>query len=42
MSDKYAFIAAEYAANRATGVADAPPIEKMCAWVGVSKSGYFV
>lgn len=41
MSDKYAFIAAEYAANKATGVADAPSIEKMCSWIGVSKSGYF-
>lgn len=41
MSDKYAFIAAEYAANKAAGVADAPSIEKMCSWVGVSKSGYF-
>lgn len=41
MSDKYAFIAAEYAAGRAAAVADAPSIEKMCSWAGVSKSGYF-
>lgn len=41
MSDKYVFIAAEYAANKAAGVADAPSIEKMCSWIGVSKSGYF-
>ena len=41
MSGKYAFIAAEYAANKAAGVADAPSIEKMCCWGGVSKSGYF-
>ena len=41
MSDKYAFIAAEYAANKAAGVADAPSVEKMCFWIGVSKSGYF-
>lgn len=41
MSDKYAFISAEYAANKAAAVADAPPIEKMCCWIGVSKSGYF-
>lgn len=41
MSDKYAFIAAEYAINKAAGTADAPSIEKMCSWIGVSKSGYF-
>lgn len=41
MSDKYAFIAAEYAANKAAAAADAPSIEKMCSWIGVSKSGYF-
>ena len=41
MSDRYAFIAAEYAAGKATQMADAPSIEKMCAWAGVSKSGYF-
>ena len=41
MSDKYAFIAAEYAEGKATGVAGAPSIEKMCSWLGVSKSGYF-
>jgi putative transposase len=41
VSDKYAFIAAEYAALKAGAMADAPSIEKMCAWVRVSKSGYF-
>lgn len=41
MSDKYAFIAAEYAARKAARAADAPSIEKMCSWIGVSKSGYF-
>lgn len=41
MSDRYAFIAAEYAANKAAEVADAPSVEKMCSWIGVSKSGYF-
>jgi putative transposase len=41
VSDKYAFIAAEYAAYKAADVAGAPSIEKMCAWIGVSKSGYF-
>lgn len=41
MSEKYAFIAAEYAAGKAATVADAPSVEKMCSWIGVSKSGYF-
>jgi putative transposase len=34
VSDKYAFIDAEYAA------ACAPTIERMCRWLQVSKSGY--
>jgi putative transposase len=41
VSEKYAFIAAEYAEGKAAGVADAPSIEKMCSWIGVSRSGYF-
>ena len=41
MSDKYTLIAAEYAANMATQAADAPTLTKMCAWIGVSKSGYY-
>jgi putative transposase len=41
VSDKYTFIAAEYAANKAAETADAPTIVDMCAWMGVSKSGYF-
>jgi putative transposase len=41
VSDKYAFIAAEYATIQAAAVAGAPSMEKMCSWVGVSKSGYF-
>ena len=41
MSGKFTFIAAEYAANKAAGAANAPTIEKMCAWAGVSKSGFF-
>jgi putative transposase len=41
VSDKYAFIAAEYAAHKAAEVADAPSIATMCSWIGVSKSGYF-
>lgn len=35
MSIKYAFIDAEYAA------AAAPTIERMCRWLGVSRSGYY-
>ena len=35
MSDKYAFIDAEYAA------ACAPTIERMCRWLQVSRSGYY-
>jgi HTH-like domain len=35
VSDKYAFIDAEYAA------ACAPTIERMCRWLQVSKSGYY-
>jgi putative transposase len=35
VSDKYAFIDAEYAA------ASAPTIERMCRWLRVSKSGYY-
>lgn len=36
MSDKYAFIDAEYAP-----AAEAPTIERMCRWLQVSKSGYY-
>ena len=36
MSEKYAFIAAESAAG-----ADAPTIARMCAWLAVSKSGFY-
>jgi putative transposase len=35
VSDKYAFIDAEYAAGCA------PTIERMCRWLQVSKSGYY-
>jgi putative transposase len=35
VSDKYAFIDAEYAAD------GAPTIERMCRWLQVSKSGYY-
>ncbi len=41
MSEKYAFIAAERAEANATAVADAPTIAQRCAWLGVSKSGFY-
>ncbi len=41
MSDKYAFIAAEYARNEAEGVADAPTLTQMLSWLEVSKSGFY-
>ncbi|MCW2918043.1 MAG: integrase, catalytic region [Actinomycetia bacterium] len=41
MSEKYAFIVAEYATNKATRAACAPSIKKMCQWVEVSASGFF-
>lgn len=41
MSDKYAFIAAEYDRHEAEGVADAPPLTRMLSWLGVSKSGFY-
>ena len=41
MTDKYEFID-EYAATAADGnSADAPSMEKMCMWLGVSKSGFY-
>lgn len=41
MSEKYEFIAAEYAHNKAENVADAPALTQMLAWLNVSKSGYY-
>lgn len=41
MSDKYAFIAGEYARNPADESADAPTLIQMLAWLGVSKSGFY-
>ena len=41
MSDKYAFIAAEYERNQAEGVADAPTLTRMLSWLEVSKSGFY-
>lgn len=41
MSEKYEFIAAEYAQNAAENAADAPTLAQMLAWLKVSKSGYY-
>ena len=41
MSDKYAFIAAERATHSSENSGDAPTMVRMCAWIGVSKSGYY-
>lgn len=41
MSDKYAFIAAEYARNQDEGVAEAPTLTQMLSWLEVSKSGFY-
>jgi putative transposase len=40
VSDKYAFIAAERAAN-SSDHSDAPTIVNMCTWLSVSKSGFY-
>jgi putative transposase len=37
----YEFIDVEYAAGAAAGTAAAPGILQMCAWLGVSKSGFY-
>lgn len=39
MTEKYAFIDAEYATVPVKG--EAPTVEQMCAWLGVSKSGFY-
>ncbi|MFB9730422.1 IS3 family transposase, partial [Haloechinothrix salitolerans] len=41
VSEKYEFIAAEYAHNKGHNVADAPTLTQMLAWLDVSKSGYY-
>lgn len=41
MSEVYELIAATYADDRAAGVADAPTITAMCAWLEVSTSGFY-
>jgi len=41
VSEKFEFIDAEYADNRAAAVAGAPTIIQMCAWLDVSRSGFY-
>ena len=41
MSDKYEFIDAEYAETSRAPRGTAPTIERMCAWLGVSRSGFY-
>jgi transposase InsO family protein len=41
VSEKYEFIDAEYTARLDTHVGDAPTIGRMCAWLSVSRSGYY-
>jgi transposase InsO family protein len=41
VSEKYAFIAAQYADHTASSAPDAPTIAQMTGWLGVSKSGYY-
>jgi putative transposase len=41
VSDRYAFIAVEYARNEADGVADAPTLTQMLSGLEVSKSGFY-
>ena len=41
MSEKFEFIEAEYAAGTTANNYEAPSIVKMCAWLDVSRSGYY-
>jgi putative transposase len=41
VSDKFEFIDAEYAASTSTNTTKAPSIIKMCAWLEVSRSGFY-
>jgi transposase InsO family protein len=41
VSDKFEFIDAEYAANNSANYEEAPSIVKMCAWLEVSRSGFY-
>jgi transposase InsO family protein len=41
VSDKYEFVAAEYARNNAAAGSGAPTLSQMLSWLGVSKSGFY-
>jgi putative transposase len=41
VTEKYSFIDAEYAEMPGASMGGAPTIVQMCAWLGVSKSGYY-
>lgn len=41
MSEKFEFIDVEYATSTTANIMDAPPIAKMCAWLEVSRSGFY-
>jgi putative transposase len=41
VSDMFEFIDAEYAGNSTANTAQAPSITKMCAWLEVSRSGFY-
>lgn len=41
MSDKFEFIEAEYAVNTSANCEIAPSVVKMCAWLEVSRSGFY-
>jgi putative transposase len=41
VSDTFEFIDAEYAATCSQDTSEVPPVTKMCAWLDVSRSGYY-
>ena len=41
MTEKYEFIDAEYAGTAAADAASAPTLTQMCAWLGISRSGFY-
>jgi hypothetical protein len=41
VTEKYEFIDAEYAETAAADAACAPTLAQMCAWLGISRSGFY-
>ena len=41
VTEKYEFIDAEYADAAAADAACAPTLAQMCAWLGISRSGFY-